>query len=147
MDHPFFKAECLSAYQPGEYARSLFFNERTMETLCMAVIKAEDAVITTDASGKASPNPTSILTEEEKEEMFGTVSFLMLAYQMAGLNLTDTYIQVHSPFYAPLVGVGNVVIEHAQNQAADSFIFQPLRKNWSRMMHHVGSVLMRFHSI
>jgi hypothetical protein len=66
-------------YKPGPYARSLFFDEHTVETLCNAAIKAEDAVICMDAAGNKSYRPTSTLTEAEKQRMFSTVRLLMSA--------------------------------------------------------------------
>jgi hypothetical protein len=60
-------------HEPGPYARSLFFDKHTVERLCNAVIKAEDAVICKDAGGQQSFRTTSILTGSEKTKMFGTV--------------------------------------------------------------------------
>ena len=60
-------------HEPGPYARSLFFDKHTVERLCNAVIKAEDAVICKDAAGQQSFRTTSILTGSEKTKMFGTV--------------------------------------------------------------------------
>ena len=62
-----------SRHQPGPYARSLFFDEHTVENLCNAVSKAEDAVICVDAAGQKSFRPASILTGAEREQIFSTV--------------------------------------------------------------------------
>ena len=60
-------------HEPGPYARSLFFDKHTVERLCNAVIKAEDAVVCKDASGERSFRTTSILTVLEKTRMFDPV--------------------------------------------------------------------------
>jgi hypothetical protein len=61
----------------AERVRSLFFDMHTVETLCNATVRAEDAVVCTDAVGNESHHPTSILTEAEKQQMFSTVRFTM----------------------------------------------------------------------
>ncbi|KIM86627.1 hypothetical protein PILCRDRAFT_309914 [Piloderma croceum F 1598] len=60
---------------PGPYARSLFFDKHTVETLCNAAIRAEDAVACSDAAGEDTFHPTAILTETENEQIFSTVRF------------------------------------------------------------------------
>jgi hypothetical protein len=54
-----------------------------VETLCKAVINAEDAVRCTDAAGNESWHPTSILTDAEKDQIFSTVRFWTLAFLLA----------------------------------------------------------------
>jgi hypothetical protein len=60
----------------GPYARSLFFDKHTVETLCNAAVEAEDAVTYADAAGKTTSRTASFLTEAE-QEMFSTVRIQM----------------------------------------------------------------------
>ena len=45
----------------------------TVETLCDAIVKAEDAVMHTDASGNATFQVASTLNEEERKHTFSKV--------------------------------------------------------------------------
>jgi len=71
-----------SCYKPGPL-RSPCFDKHTVETLCNATINVEDAVICEDAAGNESFHPTSILTEVEKEQIFSSVRFWILAQWLA----------------------------------------------------------------
>lgn len=104
---------------PGPYARSLFFDEHTVENLCNAVSKAEDAVICVDAAGEKSFRPASILTGAEREQIFSTE---------------------HSPYYGPLVGLANIARDCTQSWTGvdlDAYIVRPLKNHWTQMIRHL----------
>ena len=54
-----------------------------METLCDAVVKAEDAVVFTDTGGNATFHVTSILGEAERSQLFRQVRHYMHAQPFA----------------------------------------------------------------
>jgi len=104
---------------PIQAVRTKLFDERTVETLCNAAINAEDAVACNDAAGNESRHPTSILTEAEKERIFG---------------------MTHSPYYGPLVGLANIVKDSSRMRPGldlNASIYQPLKKYWSQMIKHL----------
>jgi hypothetical protein len=82
-------------YQPG-LIEAPVFDENTVETLCTAVIKAEDAVICTDASGQQSTRPITILTEAEREQMFSTVCTFETSSIMHSNNADISRHTLHS---------------------------------------------------
>jgi hypothetical protein len=62
----------VSWYKSG-LVEAPIFDENTIETLCTAVIKAEDAVVYVDTAGERLTKPVTILTDTEREQMFSTV--------------------------------------------------------------------------
>jgi len=91
-----------------------------VETLCDAVVKAEDAVVFPDVGGNATFHVTSILGEAERSQLFH---------------------QEYSPFYGPLIGLANIARDYAQKQGMaidkDVWIFRPLKTHWSRMIRRL----------
>jgi UDP-N-acetylmuramate-alanine ligase len=59
-----------SFHKPGPYARSFFFDENTVETLCDAVVKAEDTVVFMGAGENVTFHIASILGEAEISQLF-----------------------------------------------------------------------------
>jgi len=122
---------------PIQAVRSMLFDERTVETLCNAAINAEDAVACNDAAGNESRYPTSILTEAEKERIFGMVR----SDNCFKVNLNKICLQTHSPYYGPLVGLANIVKDSSRMRPGldlNASMYQPLKQYWSQMIKHVS---------
>src|ERR1700722_841734 len=58
-------------YKPGPYIRSLFFDKNTVDQLCDAVIKAEDAVVCVNDEEEIIYHPISILRETKMFQLSG----------------------------------------------------------------------------